>query len=372
MAIYLDYNATAPMSRPVSEALRSLLMENHGNPSSVHQAGRKARARIESVRRQLAKELGGQANEITFTSGATEATTLLLSSLVEPGDHVVCSAFEHPAIHGALTALGANITYVRGDIQGRLNPADFQVAVGDDTVLVVAMMAQNEIGNIFPIKEIVQAVKPVPVFCDAVQALGRIQFDVDSLGVKAVSVSGHKIGGPTGVGALWLKSGTTVKPMIHGGPQERGRRAGTENVLGIVGFGAALEQLEARRSDRARQLALKESLISGLRKAIGGVHIHGDPEKCLANTLSFRIEGVSGELLLQALDLAGFQISSGSACSSGGLEPSETLLALGLTREQARAGLRVSLGMETTKNDVDDFLTTLPGLVARIRDSSKS
>ncbi|MEE2755773.1 MAG: cysteine desulfurase family protein [Myxococcota bacterium] len=372
MAVYLDHNASAPMSREVAEELRALLLEMHGNPSSVHQSGRKARARIEGVRRRLAKELGGQPNEITFTSGATEATTLVLSSLVEPGDHVVCSAFENPAIHGALAALNARVTYIRGDAMGRLNPADFQAAVDETTALVIVMMAQNEIGNIFPVKDIVTSVKPVPVFCDAVQALGRIEFDVEELGIKAASVSAHKIGGPTGVGALWLKAGTELKPTIHGGPQERGRRAGTENVVGIAGFGTALKHLAARRADSKRQLGLKKTLIAGLLKTIDGVHVHGDLEKCLANTLSFRIEGVSGELLLQALDLAGFQISSGSACSSGGLEPSETLLALGLTQEQARSGLRVSLGMETTNNDIDEFLSTLPGLIARIRASSKA
>jgi cysteine desulfurase len=367
LPVYLDHNATAPLSGHVKVAMTDWLSNSRGNPSSVHALGRQARAGIEQSRRQVAGTLEVDAREITFTSGATEAIDLGLSAFLQRDDHVVCSPVEHPAVYGALDAIGARVSIIPCDNMGRLNPKAFLDAVEPATKLAVVMAAQNELGNCYPIREIVQCLAPLPVFCDAVQAYGRMTVNVLQLGVAGVVISAHKIGGPTGTGALWLDGGYSVRPRIHGGPQERGRRAGTENVLGIIGLGAAVGALGQRQQDQVRQAALREELVAGLMDAMEKVIIHGDPEKHLANTLSFRIEGVDGDLVLQALDLAGVHISSGSACSSGGLEPSPTLLALGLSREQARGGLRVSIGPETSRDDVDIFLRTLYENVRRIR-----
>ena len=319
------------------------------------------------TRHTLAGELGCEAREITFTSGATEAIDLALKNLVGQGADVVVSAVEHPAVMATLDALGANIVSVPCDAAGRLSADAFAAACDERTSAVIVMLAQNEIGNIYPVREIVDAVAPIPVFCDVVQAFGRMPVKVDDLGVKGVCLSGHKFGAPAGIGALWLSGDLDFKPVIHGGPQERGRRAGTENMMGIVGFAQALDELALRRQDGARQRRLIGLLIDAINALVEPIVIHGDRTNCLANTLNFRIEGVPGELLLQALDLADVHVSSGSACSSGGLEPSATLLALGLTAVQARSGIRVSIGPETSVEDIETFCEKLGPIVKRIR-----
>ena len=222
MSIYLDHNATAPLCRSSRERIQRWLSEGLGNPSSVHAAGRRQRALVETARRNLATEIGSKASDVVFTSGATEAIDLAIKNLVAPGGEVVCSSLEHPAVYGALESVGAQVRRVSCDAQGRLNAADFVDQLTENTQLVVLMAAQNEIGNVFPVADVAAAVAPVPVFCDAVQLFGRVPIDVNELGVRALVVSSHKIGGPTGVGALWMRG---AKGIILGGPQERGRRA---------------------------------------------------------------------------------------------------------------------------------------------------
>ncbi|MGC6417759.1 MAG: cysteine desulfurase family protein [Bradymonadia bacterium] len=367
MTVYLDHNATSPVSRDVLLAIEQYGASGWGNPSSVHRRGRSARAVVERTRHALARELGCEARELTFTSGATEAIDLALKNMVPRDRRVVVSAVEHPAVIASLEALSAEVIRVPCDESGRLSADAFGAACDEQTAAVVVMLAQNEIGNIYPIREIVDAVAPIPVFCDIVQAFGRMPVKVDELGVKGVCLSGHKFGAPSGIGALWLSGELDFRPVIHGGPQERGRRAGTENMMGIVGFSQALEELAIRRKDGGRQRKLIDLLIDGIHSSVGPIVIHGDRTNCLANTLNFRIEGVPGELLLQALDLADVHVSSGSACSSGGLEPSATLLALGLTATQARSGIRVSIGPETSVEDIKTFCEKLGPIVMRIR-----
>ena len=230
---------------------------------------------------------------------------------------------EHPAVIGALAWLGADVEWVPVDHQGRCSIHEFKQRLRTDTAVCILMAAQNEIGNIYPVHKLVSAVSPVPVFCDAVQALGRIPLNVELSGVTCMTFSAHKIGGPKGVGALWMKAGIETRPTLLGGGQEQGRQGGTENVVGIAGFGGAIDSLTRRISDQPRQQALRDTIENELKSRFSGLFIHGDLINRLANTLHFRIEGVPGEVLLQALDLEGVSISSGSACSSGALEPSD-------------------------------------------------
>ncbi len=360
---YLDHNASAIPSVAASEAAAEWLRRG-GNPSSVHGAGREARAAVEGARRSVAASLDVAPAELVFCSGATEALHLAIAGLAT-GRHVVASALEHPAVFGALRASGARVRQVRPDAGGRLAPADFVAALAPETALVVAMAAHNELGNLFPVHEIVAAVAPVPVLCDAVQAWGRVPLHPQDLGCTALALSGHKIGAPSGVGALWSKAGTQLRPWIEGGPQERGRRAGTENVAGIVGLGVAAAEIGTRLGQMERLGELRNQLQAAL-VGLGGV-VHGSPEARLPNTLALRFPGLEGELLLQGLDLAGVCISSGSACSAGAIEPSPSLLACGLTEAEARGGLRVSLGPETQAADVEHLLSALPPLLERAR-----
>lgn len=363
MLAYLDHNASAPLCRPAAEAMRAWLDAPPGNPSSVHRLGRQARAAVERARRQVAGALGVVPGELVFTSGATEALHLGIAGLVPRGGHVVTSAVEHPATFGALATIEAEVTRVAVDAQGRLDPAAVIAAVRPDTALIVCMAAQNEIGARYPI-ETIAAAADVPVLCDAVQAVGRV--DLDLTGCTAAVISSHKIGGPHGVGALWVAPGKTLRPVIAGGPQERGRRAGTENVPGLMGFGAAAAALDARRAAMPRVQALRDRFEAGL-DAIPGAVVHARDATRLPNTSAFRFEGVPGDVLLAALDLEGYCLSSGSACSAGAIEPSPTLLALGLDATAARGGLRLSLGPSNTAAEIEGCLALLPALVARIR-----
>jgi len=363
---YLDHNASAPLCEAAREAMRSELAATPGNPSSIHRHGRRQRALIENQRRKLAALIGGRASEITFTSGATAAIHLGLNSLVSSGQHVLCSRVEHPAVVGALEWIGADIEWIPVDAEGRCRVEDFIERLRSDTAACILMAAHNELGNVYPVRELVEAVAPIPVFSDSVQALGRIELNAQELGVAGMAFSAHKLGGPKGVGALWLKAGVHPKPVQVGGGQEQGRQGGTENVIGIAGFGGALDALPERLLDQDRQRLLRDALENRLKKSNPRVVIHGDLKNRLANTSHFRIEGVAGEILLQALDLEGVSVSSGSACSSGALEPSPTLLAMGLEKNSAKAGLRISMGPETASADIDRFLHVLTEVVMRI------
>ncbi len=362
--IYLDHNATAVPLPEAAQAAGAWLAGPPANPSSVHAAGRRARAALERARRAVAVSLGAAPGEIVFTSGATEALHQAVADRVVPGQHVVASAVEHPALFGALERRGARVTRVPVDASGRLKVEDVVAALAPDTALVAVMAAQNELGNLYPVRAVADAVAPVPVLCDAVQAFGKLPLDVRALGCAAAVVSGHKIGAPAGVGALWTRAGRAPRALFAGGPQERGHRAGTENVPAIVGFGVAAEHLPRRLQAMAAVAARRDRLRAGLG-ATEGVRFHGEPG--LPNTLAFRVDGLAGEALLQAFDLEGVCLSSGSACSAGGLDPSPVLLALGLDAATARGGLRASLGPETTDADVDRVLALFPRLVARVR-----
>ncbi len=362
MEAYLDHNATAPCLPAAARAAADWLLGPPGNPSSAHAAGRRARAAIEQARGQVAAALGARPGEVVFTSGATEALHLAVAGLVPPGGHVVASAVEHPALFGACRVAGAEVTRVPVDALGRLDPAAFRAALRPETALVAVMAAQNEIGNLYPVRAVAEAVGPVPVLSDAAQAFGKVALEP---GPALVVVSGHKVGAPAGVGALWVAPGLDLAPFVAGGPQERGRRGGTENTAGIVAFGVAATALPERLASMPRVEALRDGLEAALRARVPGLRVHGDPAARLPNTLSFRCVGVDGDLLLAALDLEGVRLSSGSACSSGSLAPSSVLRALGLDDDAARAGVRVSLGPETTEAEVERLIDLLPAIVAR-------
>lgn len=365
MSVYLDHNASAPLDPAVAAAMRGWLDGPPGNPSSVHRLGRRARAAVESARRDLAGALGVVAGELIFTSGATEALHVAIAGLVPPGGHIVVSAVEHPAVFGACSALGLRVTRVGVGPSGLVESADVFDAIEPDTAAVVVMAAQNEIGVCQPIRAIADGLS-VPLLCDLVQLAGRAPVVLPDLGCAAAVVSGHKMGGPKGIGALWLKAGLRLRPWIAGGPQERGRRAGTENVLGIVGLGVAAARLPDRLAAMPRLAQLRARFEAGLLE-IPGATVHGASAPRLPNTSAFRVAGVPGDLLLAALDLEGFCLSSGSACAAGSIEPSPTLRALGLSDAEAREGVRLSMGPETTAADVEGCLAVLPALVARIR-----
>lgn len=366
MSVYLDHNATALPDAQAARAAAEALLAGAGNPSSVHSAGRRARAQLEAARASVAESLGARPRDLVFTSGATEALHLAIGGMVAAGGHVVCSALEHPAVEGALRVAGAAVTRVGVDGAGRVRPSDFAAALRPETRLVALMAAQNEIGNLYPVAEVAAAVAPVPLLCDAVQRFGRLPTSVEALGAALVVVSAHKIGGPPGAGALWIRPGLCLEPRQAGGAQERGRRAGTENLPAAIGFGVACQRLSERLSTSKRQAGLIARASAGLRALRPDVVFHGDAIDRLPNTLSFRFPGVPGDVLLAALDLAGFSLSSGSACSSGALEPSAVLRALGLPPEQAGGAVRLSVGPETSPSDIDALLAVLPQLLDRI------
>ncbi|MEZ4431278.1 MAG: cysteine desulfurase family protein [bacterium] len=352
MPIYLDHNATA-IPLPAAAAAAAAWLARPANPSSVHGPGRAARAAVETARRQVAGAIGGDARGVVFTSGATEALHLAVGGLVPRGGHVVASAVEHPALFGAAAVAEVALTRVAVDGAGRLDVDAVVAACRPDTALVAVMAAQNELGTLYPVAEIARRVAPIPVLCDAVQALGKVPLDVSTLGCAAVAVSGHKIGAPAGVGALWLAPGVDPRPRVMGGAQERGRRAGTENVAGIVGFGVAAAAVPARLGAMPSVAVRRDRIAAALGAALPWVG-HGAPG--LPNTLAGRVVGVDGDVLLQALDLEGVALSSGAACAAGGIEPSPVLLALGLSPRDARGGLRISLGAETRDDEVEVFV----------------
>jgi cysteine desulfurase len=356
--IYLDYNATSPLDPRVLEAMRPWLEGKFGNPSSIHWAGREARAAVDRARGQVAKLLGAAPSEIVFTSGGTEADNLALRGVVRAAraiaPHLVVSAIEHPAVSEAAQALqeeGVALSRVGVGREGRIDPDRLEAALRPETLLVSVILAQNETGALQPVAEIARRSRErgILVHTDAVQAAGRLPLRVADLGVDLLSLSGHKIGAPQGVGALYVRRGVRLEPIHRGGGQERGRRSGTENVAGIVGLGAAAELAEAELGVvPARVQALRDRLERELCAAIPGLRVNSPGER-LCNTLSLLIDAVEGEALLLALDLEGIAASSGSACSSGTMRPSPVLLAMGLTPEEAHGSLRLSLGRESRR-----------------------
>ena len=371
--IYLDENATATPYPPALELMYKWMKLGPSNASSVHQAGRRGRGAIEKSRRRVAESLGVNARHLTFCSGATEAIHQIILGYLKPSDHVIVSAVEHPAIWGALNRLGIEYSIVPVNDKGEINPFDFTRLIQPNTRLGIMMYAQNEIGTIYPIQEVAQALGKIPLLCDAVQAWGKLPLNLEECGAQFAVVSGHKIGGPMGVGVIWCKGGSTLNPLLQGGAQERGRRAGTENIASIVGLEAAVSAIPSRLAAMEKVRALKESLQSRLSLACPELQFVGiSSASTLPNTLCMVHPRLMGDLMLQRLDLLGICISSGSACSSGAFEPSPILLALGLSEELAKSGLRVSLGPNTIQEDIDRFIDVFVPLCEELTQTSLS
>ena len=378
--VYADHSATTAVRPEVLEAMLPYFTESYGNPSSIYKIAQKNREAVETARHQTAKAIGAQDSEIYFTGCGTEADNWALKGIAEAyagkGNHIITSAVEHHAILHTCQYLekhGLRVTYLPVDSEGKVSPDSLREALDDETILVSIMMANNEIGTINPIEELgaICREKGVLFHVDAVQAVGTLPIDVDAMHIDMLSMSAHKFYGPKGVGALYVRKGVRLPSFIHGGAQERKRRAGTENVPGIVGLGKAIELAEAEREENARRLqAMRDRLIDGIQEKIPYARLNGSRTERLPGHVNFSFQFVEGESLLMLLDFCGICASSGSACTSGSLDPSHVLLAIGLPHEIAHGSLRLTLGRENTMEDVEYILEKLPPIVARLRDMS--
>ena len=374
---YFDHNATTPVAPEVLEAMLPCFAEVYGNASSIHHYGQQAKARLEQARRQVAELLGCRPNEVVFTSGGTEANNLAILGTVRAATrekrHVITSALEHPSVLDACRHLekeGVAVTYVRPGSSGVLAVEDVRAALRPETVLITVMHANNELGTVQPIREIAAIAREagVAVHTDGVQSTGKIPVDVRELGVDFFSLSGHKIYGPKGVGALYVRRGSRLRPILYGGHHERDRRPGTENVPGAVGLGAAAEL--ARRqlaTEMPRLAALRDRLESGLVARLDAVRINGAGAPRVPNTTNVCFDFVEGESMVIALDLRGVAVSTGSACSSGSVEPSHVLTAIGLSPDRAKSSLRFSLGKQNTAAQVSGLLEAIAAVVDHLR-----
>lgn len=377
MQAYLDYNATTPVDSTVLDAMLPYLREEFGNAGSVHSAGQRARGAVDHARESVAALLGAKPAEIVFTSGGTESDNLALFGIVaastKPRKHVIATAIEHHAVLNACQALekrDVEVTYVRASGDGSVDPDDIRRALRPETILISVMHANNELGTVQPIEEIGRIAAEADVYfhCDAVQSAGKLPLDVNRLGVDLLSISAHKIYGPKGVGALYVRSGTPIEPQFHGGHHERDRRPGTENVPGVVGLGKAAEIARERLAgDSERISALRDRLEGALLGSVPGIRVNGNRVHRTPNTSNMTFPGASGEALLIALDLQGVACSTGAACASGAIEPSHVLTAIGLSPEDARSTLRFSLGRPTTSEEIDYAIATIPAVVERLR-----
>jgi cysteine desulfurase len=383
MRVYVDYNATTPVDRAVLEAMTPYLTENFGNAGSIHSTGQRARSAVDAARESVAALLGAKSSEIVFTSGGTEADNLAIFGMVEgaaqsSGDsksrkHVVTSAIEHHAVLNTCQELerrGVDVTYVPVSSQGVVDPSDVRRALRPETVLITVMHANNELGTIQPIEEIGRIAKEADVYfhCDAVQSAGKVPLDVNRLGVDLLSISAHKIYGPKGVGALYVRSDTPLCPLFRGGHAERDRRPGTENIPGIVGIGKAAQLASERLAEDAGRVGLlRDRLERTLLERIAATRVNGDPNHRLWNTVNFTFPGTGSEALVIALDLQGVECSAGAACSSGSVEPSHVLTAIGLSDDEARSSIRISLGRPTTSAEIDEAIRIVPSVVERLR-----
>jgi cysteine desulfurase len=375
--VYLDNNATTPLLPEVFEAMRRYFGDSFGNASSIHHHGQETRAAVENARESVAKLLGCAAAEVIFTSGGTEGDNLAIAGLVNSGDHVITSSIEHHAVlHAAkhLEEMGCEVTVLPVDGRCLIDPRDVRRALRPKTKLVSIMMANNETGVVQPVEEIgkIAAEAGVLFHTDAVQAAGKVPIDVKKIGCHALTISGHKLHGPQGTGALYLKKGTELRPLFYGGRHERSRRAGTENVPGIVGLGKAAELATAAlvRGDDKKMASMRDRLQRGILAQVEESGMNGDAAARVPNTTNIRFDHVEGESLVIALDLRGLAVSTGAACSSGAIEPSHVLIAMGLRAEQARASIRFSLGKQTTKEDINFALSVVPETVRRLRELS--
>lgn len=375
--IYMDYAATTPVLPEVLEVMKPYFTDIYGNPSSLHSFGREARAALTEARDGIAAAFNALPEEIYFTSGGTESDNTALKGAAyanrSRGRHIITTPIEHPAIMESCAWLekeGFEVTYLPVDGFGLVDPDDLRQAMRKDTILVSVMYANNEMGTIQPVEELalIAAEAGVCFHTDAVQAVGTEPVDLSRLKVNMLSSSAHKFYGPKGVGILYVRKGTRFTPLIHGGEQERRRRAGTENVAGAVGYAVALRLALREMEERNAHLtAMRDRLINGVLEKIGHSRLNGHPVRRLPNNINVTIDYVEGESMLLNLDLKGVGASTGSACSSGSLEPSHVLLAMGCSHEQAHGSLRFSLGRYNTEDDIDYVLTVLPEIVAKLR-----
>ncbi len=365
--VYLDNNATSPLLPEVFDAMRPYFFEGFGNASSIHQQGQQARAAVERAREQVAELLNCRAAEVVFTSGGTEGDNLALFGLVKSGDHVITSAVEHHAVLNSckrLEEMGCSVTYLPVDAQALVNPDDVRRAIRSKTKLISIILANNETGVLQPLPEIGEIAAEADVYfhTDAVQAAGKIPLDVKEIGCDLLTITGHKMHGPQGAGALYVRKGTLLQPLFYGGRHERSRRAGTENLPGIVGLGKAAEIARRGFEDGsvAKMAALRDRLEHALLDQVdqAGVNSAGAPR--VPNTTNIHFDCIEGEAMVIALDLKGLSVSTGAACSSGAIEPSHVLVAMGLSADRARASLRFSLGKQNTAEDIDFAIELVP------------
>lgn len=378
--IYLDNAATTRTSEEVVNAMLPYFTENYGNPSSIYEIGQRSKEAITTAREQIAEVIGAKTEEIYFTAGGSEADNWALKAAFEAysqkGNHIITTKIEHHAILHTCEYLekkGAEITYLDVDENGLVNLDQLQKAIRPDTILISVMFANNEIGTIEPIKEIGMIAKEHGILfhTDAVQAFGQVPINVDEMNIDMLSSSAHKINGPKGIGFLYIRKGVKIRSFVHGGAQERKRRAGTENVPAIVGYGAAAKHAAETMEERtAKERELRDYFIDRVQKEIPYVKLNGHPQKRLPNNINFSFRFIEGESLLIMLDMKGIAGSSGSACTSGSLDPSHVLLAIGLPHEIAHGSLRLSLGADTTKEDLDYTLEQIKDIVNRLRELS--
>ena len=376
--IYMDNAATTRLSGRALEAMMPYLTEQYANPAGTYSFTHASNAAMEKARKQVADVIGATSAEIFFTSGGTESDNWALKGTMraneKKGRHLIISAIEHHAILHSAKALereGFEVTVLPVDADGVVAPESVEAAIRPDTVLVSIMAANNEIGTLEPVAEIGALCheRGVLFHTDAVQAVGAIPLDVEALHADMLSLSAHKFHGPKGIGALYIRKGVKIDPLIHGGAQERGHRAGTENLPGIVGLGKAIELAEEGLAENAARMTfLRNRLISGLTAAIPNMRINGTMDKRLPNNVNVSFAGIEGEAVLLRLDLEGIAASSGSACTAGSLDPSHVLTAIGLTRDEAKGSLRLTLGTDTTQADIDEVVKKLPGIVESLRE----
>jgi cysteine desulfurase len=375
--VYLDNNATTPVLPEVFETMQAYFGERFGNASSIHHHGQETRAAVERARESVAALLGGRASEIVFTSGGTEGDNLAIFGLTRPGQHVISSTVEHHAVLNScrhLEASGCEVTYVPVNGQGQVDPDDVRRALRPNTRLITIMMANNETGVLQPVEEIGRIAAEADVYfhTDAVQAAGKVAINVKRIECDLLSISGHKMNAPQGVGALYVRKGTTLRPMLFGGSHERSRRAGTENVPGIVALGKAAELAREAfsRGDLEQMSRMRDRLEQTILSQVESTSVNGQGAPRVPNTSSIYFECIEGEALVIALDLKGVAVSTGAACSSGAIEPSHVLTAMGMSPERARGSLRFSLGKQNTPEDVDFALSLLKDSVGRLRELS--
>ena len=376
--VYMDHAATTPTDIKVVKEMELYFTQKYGNPNSIHSFGQEARDAVRESRKKIAHLIGADPSEIIFTSGGTESDNHAIKGIAwanqKKGNHIITSKIEHHAVlHSChfLEKYDFNVTYLPVDKYGLINPDDVKRAITDKTILVTILHANNEIGTIEPIKEIGRIVKGAGIYfhTDSVQTVGHIPIDVNDLGVDMLSMSGHKLYGPNGVGVLYLRKGTKIDSLMDGGGQEKNRRAGTENVAGFVGIGKAAELAEKRlaQGEDDKIIKLRDKLIKEIMNKVVNVRLNGHPTNRLPGNVNFCFEFIEGESMLLNLDMEGVAASSGSACTSGSLEPSHVLLAIGLPPEIAHGSLRLTLGKDNTEEEVDYVIDILPQIIEKLR-----